>query len=82
MDQAKARRRNTMCFFAPAMQAAINSRAALEGDLRQAIESKQSVVFYQPQDHSGRLIGGEALIRWNHSRRMLLPPSEFIPLPE
>jgi len=82
MDQAKAGGRNTMRFFAPALQAAINARAALEGELRQAIESKQFVLFYQPQIDGSSLIGAEALIRWNHPRRKLLPPGEFIPLAE
>jgi len=82
VDQAKAAGRNAMRFFAPALQAAINARAALEGELRQAIESKQFVLFYQPQIDGGRLIGAEALIRWNHPHRKLLPPGEFIPLAE
>ena len=82
VDQAKAEGRNTMRFFAPALQAAINARAALEGELRQAIESKQFVLFYQPQIDGSHLVGAEALIRWNHPTRRLLPPGEFIPLAE
>ena len=82
MNQAKAAGRNTMHFFAPALQAAIDARAALEGELRDAIESGQFVLFYQPQMDGSRLIGAEALIRWNHPRRKLLPPGEFISLAE
>ena len=82
MDQAKAAGRNTMRFFAPALQAAVNARAAMESELRQAIEAKQFVLFYQAQIDGSRLIGAEALIRWNHPCRKLLPPGEFIHLAE
>ena len=82
MYQAKAAGRNTIRFFAPALQAAVNARAAMEEDLRQAIRANQFVLYYQPQVDRGRLIGAEALIRWNHPRRGLLLPGEFIPLAE
>ena len=82
MYQAKAAGRNTMRFFAPALQAAVNARAALEEDIRQAIKSSQFELFYQPQLDSIGLIGAEALVRWNHPRRGLLLPGEFIPLSE
>ena len=64
--QAKAAGRNTMRFFSPALQAAVNARATLEEDLRQAIKSNQFLLYYQPQVERGRLIGAEALIRWQH----------------
>ena len=82
MYQAKAAGRNTSRFFAPALQAAVHARAALEEDLRQAIQGNQFVLFYQPQVDASGLIGAEALIRWNHPRRGLLPPGEFISLAE
>ena len=82
MYQAKAAGRNTMRFFAPALQAAVNTRATLEEDLRQAIRQSQFVLYYQPQIDRNRLIGAEALIRWNHPTRNLLPPGDFIPLAE
>ncbi len=82
MYQAKAAGRNTMRFFAPALQAAVNARAALEEDIRQAIKAGQFVLYYQPQLDSAGLIGAEALIRWQHPRRGLLVPGEFIPLSE
>jgi len=82
MYQAKTAGRNTSRFFAPALQAAVHARAALEEDLRQAIEGNQFVLYYQPQVDAGGLIGAEALIRWNHPRRGLLPPGEFISLAE
>ncbi len=82
MYQAKAAGRNTMSFFAPALQAAVNARAELEGDLRQAILANQFLLYYQPQVERGRLIGAEALIRWKHPRRGILAPGKFIPLAE
>jgi diguanylate cyclase (GGDEF)-like protein/PAS domain S-box-containing protein len=82
MYQAKAAGRNTMRFFAPALQAAVNARAALEEDLRESIKTGQFVLYYQPQIDRNRLIGAEALLRWTHPSRGILPPGEFIPLAE
>jgi PAS domain S-box-containing protein len=82
MYQAKKAGRNTMRFFAPDLQAAVNARAALEEGLRKGIKAEQFVLYYQPQVVGGRLIGAEALIRWKHPRRGLLGPCEFIPLAE
>jgi diguanylate cyclase (GGDEF)-like protein/PAS domain S-box-containing protein len=82
MYQAKAAGRNTMRFFAPALQAAVNARAALEDDLRKAIKTNEFVLYYQPQIDRARVIGAEALIRWKHPRRGILAPGEFIPLAE
>ncbi len=82
MYQAKSAGRNTLRFFAPALQAAINARASMEDDLRQAIGTGQFRLYYQPQVESGALIGAEALLRWNHPERGFLPPAEFISLAE
>jgi diguanylate cyclase (GGDEF)-like protein/PAS domain S-box-containing protein len=82
MYQAKAAGRNTIHFFAPSLQAAVNARASAEDDIRRAIRSGQFVLYYQPQMDSGRLIGAEALLRWNHPRRGVVFPGEFIPLAE
>jgi diguanylate cyclase (GGDEF)-like protein len=82
MHKAKAEGRNTICFFAPALQTAVNARAQLEVDIRQAIEARQFVLYYQPQVERGRMIGAEALLRWNHPMRGLLAPCEFIALAE
>jgi diguanylate cyclase (GGDEF)-like protein len=82
MFQAKTAGRNTMSFFAPALQAAVNARAEIEGDLRLAIEAKQFLLYYQPQVERGRLIGAEALIRWKHPRHGIVGPDTFIPLAE
>jgi diguanylate cyclase (GGDEF)-like protein/PAS domain S-box-containing protein len=82
MYQAKAIGRNTMHFFAPALQAAVNARAALEEELRMAIRENQFVLWYQPQVDRGRLIGVEALLRWKHPQRGVLLPGDFIPAAE
>jgi diguanylate cyclase (GGDEF)-like protein/PAS domain S-box-containing protein len=82
MYQAKTAGRNTLRFFAPALQAAVNARAAMEEDLRQAIQASQFVLYYQPQFDRNRLTGAEALLRWKHPVRNILPPDEFIPLAE
>jgi EAL domain-containing protein (putative c-di-GMP-specific phosphodiesterase class I) len=82
MYQSKAAGRNTVRFFAPALQTAINTRVSTEDDLRQAIGTKQFQLYYQPQIESGALTGAEALLRWNHPARGFLPPDEFIPLAE
>ena len=83
MYQAKAAGRNTLRFFDPEMQAAVTARVALELDLRKAITDKQFLLYYQPQvDSSGRVIGAEALVRWQHPQRGLVSPAEFIPLAE
>ena len=82
LHQAKAAGRNTVRFFSPALQTAVNARAALEEDLRKAIKTNQFLLYYQPQVELGRLTGAEALIRWKHPLRGIVPPDEFIPLAE
>ena len=83
MYQAKSAGRNTLSFYDPAIQAAIEARAALESDLRLAIEENQFKLYYQMQvDHAGKIHGAEALIRWQHPQKGLIPPLQFIPLAE
>lgn len=82
MYQAKAAGRNNLLFFAPALQASVNARAAFEDDLRRAIKENQFALYYQPQVDRGLLTGAEALIRWNHPERGLVLPGEFVPLAE
>ena len=81
MYQAKSAGRNTLRFFDPQMQAAVTARVALEAALREALRTRQLVIYYQAQvDGERRATGVEALVRWLHPRRGLLVPSEFIPL--
>jgi diguanylate cyclase (GGDEF)-like protein len=83
MYQAKIAGRNTMRFFNPQMQDVINDRAAMENDLRLAVENNQFRLYYQVQvDHLGKPLGAEVLIRWLHPEHGLVPPLEFIPLAE
>jgi diguanylate cyclase (GGDEF)-like protein/PAS domain S-box-containing protein len=82
MYQAKAAGRNTIRFFAPALQAAVNARASLEDEIRLGIKEHQFALWYQPQVDNGRVIGAEALLRWHHPRRGVLYPGDFIPLAE
>jgi len=83
MYEAKAAGRNTLRFFDPRMQAVVSARAALENDLREAIEQRQFLLHYQAQvSHSGHTTGAEVLVRWSHPQRGMVSPAEFIPLAE
>jgi EAL domain-containing protein (putative c-di-GMP-specific phosphodiesterase class I) len=82
MYQAKLDGRNTIRFFAPALQVAVNARAALEAELRRAIQEHEFVLYYQPQLDNKRVVGAEALVRWKHPTRGILSPAEFIPVAE
>ena len=80
MYHAKEQGRNTFQYYSNAMNAAANERLILEGEVRYATERQEFVVYYQPQIDlsSGRLIGAEALIRWQHPQRGLLSPRDFL----
>ena len=83
MYQSKNTGRNTLTFFDPAMQKAITYRVAMEEELRNAIKEKQLQLYYQIQvNSSGQALGAEALIRWLHPERGIIPPFDFIPLAE
>lgn len=83
MYQAKSAGRNTLRFFDPNMQAALAAQAEMENALRQGIQAKQFVLYYQAQNHSQLgVLGAEVLIRWNHPTLGLVPPAQFIPLAE
>lgn len=83
MYRAKAAGRGTVRFFAPALQAAAAARLALESDLREALHNQAFFLHYQPQvGLGGRIVGVEALVRWNHPSRGPVSPAEFIPVAE
>ena len=83
MDQAKDAGRDAVRFFDPVMQAALDHRSRLEGDLRQALERKELEIHYQAQvNHEERVTGAELLLRWRHPERGYIPPSEFVPMAE
>jgi diguanylate cyclase (GGDEF)-like protein len=84
MYAAKAAGRRTYRFFEPEMDARVKARRVLEMDLRQAISDGGLEVHYQPcvSLRDGRITGCEALLRWRHPERGMIPPSEFIPVAE
>ncbi len=84
MYHAKRTGRNNFHFYSPHMNVLSQQRLTLETDLRRALEREEFVLHYQPQvdPGGGGIIGVEALIRWAHKERGLVPPVEFIPLLE
>ncbi|GGA81712.1 hypothetical protein GCM10011521_20060 [Arenimonas soli] len=83
LSEAKAAGGNRMRQFMAQMQEAAAARASLEADLRVGLDRGEFVLHYQPQvDGAGKLLGLEALVRWQHPRRGLVPPASFIPLAE
>lgn len=81
---AKSRGRACSVAYEPALQSDFGSRLLLESDLRKAAASSSFVVHYQPIVDllTGEVTGVEALLRWRHPERGLIPPAEFIPLAE
>jgi diguanylate cyclase (GGDEF)-like protein/PAS domain S-box-containing protein len=83
MFQAKAAGRNRLRFFDTQMQAEVSAHAALEVDLREAVQQQQFLLYYQAQVvGDGHLTGVEALIRWQHPQRGMVAPAQFIALAE
>jgi|KBSMisStaDraftv2_1062788.scaffolds.fasta_scaffold02490_3 diguanylate cyclase (GGDEF)-like protein/PAS domain S-box-containing protein len=83
MYQAKGSGRNTVSVYDPSMQATVTRHARLEADLRQGLQNGQFLLYYQPQvGIDGQLLGAEALVRWNHPERGIVPPGEFISVAE
>jgi diguanylate cyclase (GGDEF)-like protein/PAS domain S-box-containing protein len=81
--RAKDAGRNAIRFFSPAMQSAIEARAALEAALRRGLDRDEFRLHFQPQvDRSGRVIGAEALVRWQSPTQGLVAPTQFIALAE
>lgn len=81
MYRAKARGRGTFEFYAGEVTGTARERLALQRALQDALARGELEIHYQPQFdlHSGALVGVEALLRWRHPQRGLLPPSEFLP---
>lgn len=84
LHQAKAQGRGILRFFSPEMTSRSRARLALEADLRRALDQQELRLHYQPQIDltSGKIVGVEALVRWLHPQRGLIPPDDFIPLAE
>lgn len=81
---AKGEGRGTYRFFAPEMEARVQGRRTMELDLRVAIADGQFLLHYQPlvNARSGAVVAFEALLRWHHPERGVVPPGDFIPLAE
>jgi diguanylate cyclase (GGDEF)-like protein/PAS domain S-box-containing protein len=75
---------NKVCLFADPMNSRAVAELTMESDLHLALDAKQFFLVYQPQMEiaSGRITGMEALIRWRHPKRGLVPPAQFIPVAE
>lgn len=83
MYKAKTAGRNTCCFFDPALETAVNERAAMERNLRSALANQEFELHYQLQvADNGRLTGAEVLLRWHQPHHGLVSPADFIPLAE
>ena len=81
--RAKSEARGTIRFFEISMDAQLRDKRALQQDLRKAVEHNELELHYQPQASiDGAIVGFEALARWHHPRRGLVPPSDFISLAE
>ncbi len=84
VDSAKEAGRNTYRFFTREMNAGLVDQIRLTGGLANAVRNHEFLLHYQPQIdiRSGRIIGAEALIRWQHPAEGLVPPGRFIALAE
>ena len=84
MYRAKATGKNRYAVYKPVMHQAALRRLDLEADLRRAIERRELVVHYQPilNLYTGAVAGMEALVRWEHPEKGLVPPLDFIPVAE
>lgn len=83
MYKSKELGRNTLSFFDPKMESSLRERSLLEEEIRRGIEGGQFVLYYQPQVlDDGIVYAAEVLVRWNHPKRGMVSPAEFIPIAE
>jgi diguanylate cyclase (GGDEF)-like protein len=83
MYEAKRAGRGRLVFYDDSMDAAARCRAQVQADLKKAVEQRQFFMVYQPQfDAHDRVRGVEAMVRWRHPTRGLIPPEEFVPVAE
>ncbi len=84
MARASKEGRNNYQFYTTEMNARARERLRLESSLYRALERSEFELYYQPQIHpaNGKMLGTEALLRWNHPTRGLLGPEEFVPMLE
>lgn len=82
MYLAKRNGRNTIAYYEHSLQEDADRRLALEQDLRRAVELEQLQIYYQPRIDGGKVVGAEALLRWDHATRGAVSPLEFISIAE
>ncbi|MGI5012422.1 MAG: putative bifunctional diguanylate cyclase/phosphodiesterase [Janthinobacterium lividum] len=82
--QAAANPDRSVAFYSQDMNQGMQERMRIESGLRQALGNGELILYYQPKFEIGsdRIVGAEALVRWVHPTRGIVPPSEFIPLAE
>jgi len=84
MYQVKEKGRDSIEFFNEEMADKVSRQLTMEGDLHRALEESQFELYYQPKIdiQSGRVVGAEALLRWNHPTKGMVSPVDFIPVLE
>nr|WP_324259088.1 EAL domain-containing protein [Cellvibrio fontiphilus] len=84
MYQVKEKGRDSIEFFNEEMADKVSRQLTMEGDLHRALDEAQFELYYQPKIDikSGRVVGAEALLRWNHPVKGMVPPGDFIPVLE
>lgn len=84
MYQSKDLGKGRFSFFSSELESKLKNKLSVEGELRRAVAKDEFTLYYQPQidSRTNKIIGLEALIRWNHPQRGLLSPAEFIPIAE
>lgn len=83
MYRAKTKGGNSYSFYDSRLQTLLENQTALEADIVRAIDSHEFCAYFQPQvDSFGKVLGAEALIRWNHPSKGLITPDDFIPVAE
>src|SRR3989338_10511671 len=84
MYKAKQQGRNTYQWYTKDLNQKVSERVKLRNELQKAIEAEAFELYYQPQidARSGRVIGMEALLRWNHAEQGFISPAQFVPISE
>ncbi len=81
--RAKAQGRGTICFYEPGMDKRLRERREIQQQLRTAVPNGELVLHYQPQARiGGKVVGFEALVRWNHPTRGMISAGTFVPIAE
>jgi len=84
MYKAKSEGRDRFNFFTSTLNHQIHEEVEIANDMHRALEEEEFVLYYQPkiEIETGNIIGAEALIRWNHHKKGLIPPNHFISIAE